>query len=84
MPVDSLRLGATAALVFVVAGLGFKVAAVPFHQWVPDTYEGAPTPVTLSFHCPQGSRLGCPGSILLTVFGPEVVNWTDAMLFLPC
>jgi NADH-quinone oxidoreductase subunit N len=32
-------------LLFIVAGLGFKVAAVPFHLWVPDVYEGAPTPV---------------------------------------
>ncbi len=30
----------------IVAGLGFKVAAVPFHMWVPDVYEGAPTPIT--------------------------------------
>jgi NADH-quinone oxidoreductase subunit N len=35
------------ALVFVVAGLGFKLSAVPFHMWVPDVYEGAPTAVTL-------------------------------------
>lgn len=34
------------ALLFVVAGFGFKVAAFPFHQWAPDAYEGAPTPVT--------------------------------------
>jgi len=34
------------AVVFVVAGFAFKVSAVPFHQWAPDTYEGAPTPVT--------------------------------------
>ncbi|UCC76262.1 MAG: NADH-quinone oxidoreductase subunit N, partial [Anaerolineales bacterium] len=34
------------ALILMVAGLGFKVAAVPFHQWAPDAYEGAPTPVT--------------------------------------
>jgi len=34
-------------LVFVVAGLGFKLGAVPFHMWVPDVYQGAPTPVTL-------------------------------------
>ncbi|HAK54322.1 MAG TPA: NADH-quinone oxidoreductase subunit N [Acidobacteria bacterium] len=33
-------------LVMVVAGIGFKVAAVPFHMWAPDVYEGAPTPVT--------------------------------------
>ncbi len=35
------------ALVFVVAGLGFKLSAVPFHMWVPDVYHGAPTAVTL-------------------------------------
>ncbi|OGA24718.1 MAG: NADH-quinone oxidoreductase subunit N [Betaproteobacteria bacterium RIFCSPLOWO2_02_FULL_67_26] len=35
------------ALVFIVAGLGFKIGAVPFHMWVPDVYHGAPTAVTL-------------------------------------
>src|SRR4051794_2623878 len=34
------------AIVFVIVGFGFKVSAVPFHTWAPDTYEGAPTPVT--------------------------------------
>jgi NADH-quinone oxidoreductase subunit N len=34
-------------VVFVVAGLAFKIGAVPFHMWVPDVYQGAPTPVTL-------------------------------------
>jgi NADH-quinone oxidoreductase subunit N len=33
-------------VIFVILGLGFKVSAVPFHYWTPDTYEGAPTPVT--------------------------------------
>lgn len=37
---------ASLAVVFVVAGFAFKVSAVPFHTWAPDTYEGAPTPVT--------------------------------------
>ena len=36
----------TLAIVFVLIGFAFKVSAVPFHQWAPDTYEGAPTPVT--------------------------------------
>ena len=36
-------------LVFMVAGLAFKVSAVPFHMWTPDVYEGAPTPVTALF-----------------------------------
>ena len=38
--------GVLIALVFIVAGLGFKVAAVPFHMWAPDAYEGAPIPIT--------------------------------------
>lgn len=38
-------IGLVVALVFVVAGIAFKIAAVPFHQWTPDVYEGSPTPV---------------------------------------
>lgn len=38
-------LGVVIALVFVIAGIAFKIAAVPFHQWTPDVYEGSPTPV---------------------------------------
>jgi len=37
------------AVVFVLCGFGFKISAVPFHSWAPDTYEGAPTPVTAFF-----------------------------------
>jgi len=37
------------AIVFILCGFGFKISAVPFHQWAPDTYEGAPTPVTAFF-----------------------------------
>ena len=39
----------TLGIVFVIVGFGFKVSAVPFHTWAPDTYEGAPTPVTAFF-----------------------------------
>jgi len=35
-----------AGIVLIIAGFGFKIASVPFHMWVPDVYEGAPTPVT--------------------------------------
>ena len=41
--------GLIIGLVFLVAGLAFKVSAVPFHMWTPDVYEGAPTPVTAFF-----------------------------------
>lgn len=43
------NLGLTVGIVFVCVGLAFKVAAVPFHMWTPDVYEGAPTPVTAFF-----------------------------------
>ena len=41
----SQSLGLVIALVFVIAGIGFKISAAPFHQWTQDVYEGAPTPV---------------------------------------
>mgnify|MGYP006292189611 CR=1 FL=1 len=41
-----MRLVALPAMILMMAGFGFKIAAVPFHQWAPDAYEGAPTPVT--------------------------------------
>ena len=43
------RLGLVVGLVFVLAGLAFKISAVPFHMWTPDVYEGAPTPVAAFF-----------------------------------
>src|SRR5208282_6860491 len=42
-------IGLTFGLVFLFAGLCFKVSAVPFHMWTPDVYEGAPTPITAFF-----------------------------------
>jgi NADH-quinone oxidoreductase subunit N len=43
---QSATLGLVVGVVFVIAGLAFKISAVPFHMWTPDVYEGAPTPVT--------------------------------------
>ncbi len=43
---DDVRPGLILGLVLIVAGLGFKVSAVPFHQWTPDAYQGAPLPIT--------------------------------------
>jgi NADH-quinone oxidoreductase subunit N len=42
----NMTMGATVAALMVFAGFGYKIASVPFHQWAPDVYEGAPTPVT--------------------------------------
>ena len=46
---ETRSLGLVFGLVFVFAGLAFKISAVPFHMWTPDVYEGAPTPVTAFF-----------------------------------
>ncbi|MBI3070848.1 MAG: NADH-quinone oxidoreductase subunit N [Deltaproteobacteria bacterium] len=43
------QLALTLSVVLIIAGIGFKIAAVPFHMWCPDVYEGAPTPVTAFF-----------------------------------
>jgi NADH-quinone oxidoreductase subunit N len=43
---DSVSTGLIVGIAFVIAGLAFKLSAVPFHMWTPDVYEGAPTPVT--------------------------------------
>jgi NADH-quinone oxidoreductase subunit N len=46
---NGVGLGLVFGIVFIIAGLAFKVSAVPFHMWTPDVYEGAPTPVTAFF-----------------------------------
>ena len=53
-----------AAMIFVIGGFGFKIAAVPFHFWAPDAYEGAPTPVTAFFSV--GPKGGVFAAILRT------------------
>ena len=58
----------TLAVVFVVAGFGFKVSAVPFHTWAPDTYEGAPTPIT-AFLSVSSKAAGFVALLQLVVIG---------------
>jgi NADH-quinone oxidoreductase subunit N len=54
------NIGLVFGLVFLLAGLCFKVSAVPFHMWTPDVYEGAPTPVTAFFaSAPKVAALAC-------------------------
>jgi NADH-quinone oxidoreductase subunit N len=58
----------TMAVVFVIAGFGFKVSAVPFHTWAPDTYEGAPTPIT-AFLSVSSKAAGFVALLQLVVIG---------------
>lgn len=46
---SGVNLGMIFGIVFVLAGIAFKISAVPFHMWTPDVYEGAPTPITAFF-----------------------------------
>lgn len=55
-------------IVFVVAGFGFKVSAFPFHTWAPDTYEGAPTPVT-AYLSVSSKAAGFVALVSLTLVG---------------
>ncbi|MDO8749622.1 MAG: NADH-quinone oxidoreductase subunit N [Dehalococcoidia bacterium] len=63
-------------LVFIIAGLGFKVAAVPFHMWTPDVYEGAPLPITA--YLAVGSKAAAFALVLrlfATAFLPAIHEW---------
>src|SRR6185437_9171003 len=65
------------AIVTVAAGLFFKVAAVPFHQWAPDVYEGAPTPITAYISvASKTASFALLLRLLLTVFWQVRVDWT--------
>lgn len=67
LPVAIGRPVAVTGLVLLIAGFGFKVAAVPFHFWAPDAYEGAPTPVTAFFSVgPKAAAFAA----ILRIFGP--------------
>ncbi len=68
------------ALILLVAGFGFKIAAVPFHMWAPDVYEGAPTPI--SAFLSVGSKLAAFSAMLrVFVFGLSV-SYSDWWRFL--
>jgi NAD(P)H-quinone oxidoreductase subunit 2 len=64
------------SLVFVIAGIAFKISAVPFHQWTPDVYEGSPTPV-VAFLSVGSKTAGFALAIrlLVTVFAVESEQW---------
>jgi NADH-quinone oxidoreductase subunit N len=70
-------------LLLMLVGFGFKVAMVPFHQWAPDTYEGAPTPVTAFLSV--GSK-AAGFAVLIRVLGssvtPDTLNWVPLMAIL--
>jgi len=74
--------GVVFGLVFLLAGLCFKVSAVPFHMWTPDVYEGAPTPVTAFFaSAPKVAALAVFTRVTLTAFPGIVHEWQQIVVF---
>jgi NADH-quinone oxidoreductase subunit N len=76
-------LGITFGLVFILAGLAFKVSAVPFHMWTPDVYEGAPTPVTAFFaSAPKVAAMALLVRAMVGPFNHLVQDWQQIIVLI--
>jgi NADH-quinone oxidoreductase subunit N len=76
------NMGLLFGLVFVFAGIAFKLAAVPFHMWTPDVYEGAPTPVTAFFaSAPKVAAMAMALRVAIEAMGPAVDQWRQIVVF---
>ncbi|KWT92047.1 NADH-quinone oxidoreductase subunit N [Candidatus Magnetominusculus xianensis] len=74
---------AAIALVLIVSAFAFKIAAVPFHMWAPDVYEGAPTPVTAFMSIgPKAAGFAVLGRVFLYAFAQLSVEWSSMLIAL--
>src|SRR5687767_6724642 len=81
--VDGRSTGLVIGLVFVLAGLAFKISAVPFHMWTPDVYEGAPTPVTAFFaSAPKLAAVALFIRVVIDAFAPITADWQQVVAFI--
>ena len=79
---DGVSKGELFGLVLVLAGLAFKISAVPFHMWTPDVYEGAPTPVTAFFgSAPKVAAMGLMVRVAIEALGPAGLDWQQIIIF---
>ena len=73
-------LGLLIGLVFLIAGMAFKVSAAPFHMWTPDVYEGAPTPVTAFFAtAPKVAAMALIARVVHDAFGGIPGDWSQVL-----
>jgi len=80
---DGLSNGELFGMVFVLAGIAFKVSAVPFHMWTPDVYEGAPTPVTAFFaSAPKVAAMALLARVAISAMGPAAFQWQQIIIFM--
>jgi NADH-quinone oxidoreductase subunit N len=81
--ISGVSIGLTFGLVFLLAGLAFKISAVPFHMWTPDVYEGAPTPITAYFA--SSAKIAAFALLLraiLTAFPDAIHQWQQIIIFI--
>ncbi|MGY6547512.1 MAG: NADH-quinone oxidoreductase subunit NuoN [Roseinatronobacter sp.] len=80
---EGMSVGLLMGLAFMLAGLAFKVSAVPFHMWTPDVYEGAPTPVTAFFAtAPKVAAMALIARLVHEGFGAVPGDWSQIIAFL--
>ena len=80
--VEQVPFGITFGLVFILAGLAFKISAVPFHMWTPDVYQGAPSSVTAFFAiAPKIAAMALLVRLLLEPFGSVADQWGQIIYF---
>ena len=80
---EGVSVGLLFGLVFLMAGLAFKVSAVPFHMWTPDVYEGSPTPVTAFFAtAPKVAAMALFARLMFDAFGTITEQWQQVIAFL--
>ncbi len=76
-------LGLIFGLVFLMAGLAFKISVVPFHMWTPDVYEGSPTPVTAFFSAaPKVAAMALLIRVVIDAFEPVTNDWQQIIVFM--
>ncbi len=80
---DESKLVSVFGLCFIVVGLAFKLGAVPFHMWVPDVYQGAPTPVTLFIGtAPKLAGFAMLMRLLVEALGSLHHDWQGMLIIL--
>lgn len=78
-----ISIGVVIGLVFITAGLAFKISAAPFHMWTPDVYEGSPSPVAAFFSvAPKVAAMALLLRIMMQPFGALVDQWQQIVVFI--
>ncbi len=77
---EGAPIGLLIGMVFVLAGMAFKVSAAPFHMWTPDVYEGAPTPITAFLAtAPKVAAMALIARVVQDAFGGVVRDWSQVL-----